>query len=282
MTAVELNQITRNSEGEDHNTGGPARPYGGLSRLYDYEYAGFDSDIYFYLERLRTTRIHGLILDLGAGTGRVALALARAGYFVVGLDNSPAMLRRARGNRRRLAGEAALRVKFSQQDMTGFRFRRSFAAAIISFSTLAMLTAPEQRLSCLTRIHEHLEPGGMLFIDLFAPLSRPRPNQDQPRLTNRSFHLPPYGHLVEKKVEERRNQQNKTIDVTYHYRKKRYRGEKILGEFTISFILADLTFTDVEAALEKSGFDVEEVHGDYQGCPFGPASPRMIFEARRR
>jgi len=282
MTAVEPDQITRNSQGQDHKSGGPARPYGGLSRLYDYEYAGFDSDIHFYLERLKTNRIRGLILDLGAGTGRVALALARAGYSVVGLDNSPAMLRRARRNRRRLGGEAALRVKFSQQDMTDFRFRRSFAAAIISFSTLAMLTGPEQHLSCLTRIHEHLEPGGRLFIDLFAPSLKPIQPEGQPRLTGHAFHIPPYGHLVEKAVEERRHPHNQTIDVTYHYRKKRYGGEKIIGEFVVSFVLADLTFKDVETALEKTGFDLEEVFGDYQGRPFGPASPRMIFEAGRR
>jgi SAM-dependent methyltransferase len=69
-------------------------PYAGFAELYDFAYWDFTDDIDFY-ENL--ARIHDApVLELGVGTGRLAVRLAAAGFRVVGLDSSAPMLERAR------------------------------------------------------------------------------------------------------------------------------------------------------------------------------------------
>lgn len=257
------------------------RPYGGLARIYDYEYGPYQADISFYLDRLRSNRVKGTLLDLGTGTGRIALALASAGYSVVGLDNSPAMLRRARRKRLRLPPEMYHRVRFSQQDMAGFTFRRTFAAALICFSTLAMLPSPEMRRACLERTYRHLDPGGLLYVDLFAPEDESGARWTEHRHRKDTFRIPPFGHVVEKETIEQHLPDGRTMAVRYQYRIRRYWDEAPLGGFVVAFNLAKLSRAEVEASLEEAGFVVEEVFGDYHGGPFGPEGGRMIFEARR-
>ncbi|HET8569583.1 MAG TPA: class I SAM-dependent methyltransferase, partial [Candidatus Limnocylindria bacterium] len=89
----------------------------------------------------------GPILELGCGTGRIAVPLARDGHDVVGLDRSAAMLERA-ARRSRTAG---VDVRWVEGDMTNFTFDDPFALVVIGFNTFLMLT-PEERWACLARV----------------------------------------------------------------------------------------------------------------------------------
>jgi SAM-dependent methyltransferase len=256
------------------------RPYGGQAHVYDHEYQAYVDDIPFYLERLRDQRVSGPVLELGAGTGRVAIPLAEAGYRITGIDLSEPMLRRARRRRRSLAPDVAARLRFLRRDITTFALEPRFGAALIPFSTLALLPTAEQRAACLERTCVHLEPGAPLYIDLFAFRAGDVP-ADRVRYHER-FRVPPYGHTIEKAVEEVYDPDHRVKRITYFYRKKPYFGQRILGEFTVAFALALLSREEVEQGLERAGFDVEMIYGDYRARPFGPRSDRMIFEARRR
>ncbi len=259
------------------------KPYGGLSRIYDYEYSRYTADIDFYLERLSLHRVRGRLLDLGAGTGRVTLALAKAGYEAAGLDNSASMIRRARRRRAALGPEIQDRVRFSQQDMTAYRLPGVFAAAFICFSTLALLPSAEARQACLERTARHLAPGGLLYIDLFAPDTNPSGGPAGERRSCHEFIVPPRGDRVVKEVVERPSEDGRMLDVTYRYLMLDYFGNRLPGELTVGFGLARLGRAETEAALDRCGFDVEEIFGDYRGRAYEAGeSPRMIFEARRR
>ena len=74
----------------------PDDPYAAMADLYDLAYGDYVEDIDFYENLARAT--DGPVLELGVGTGRVAIPLAQAGHDVVGVDQSASMLVRAREN----------------------------------------------------------------------------------------------------------------------------------------------------------------------------------------
>jgi SAM-dependent methyltransferase len=252
--------------------------YGGIARIYDGEYRDFDADVALYLSILSDERIRGPVLELGCGTGRVALPLVRAGYRVTGVDISREMLASARLNRSDLTAEQAMRLRFSLQDMTRFRFPRRFSAAVVAFSTFALLTEPEGRASCLERVRHHLEPGGLLLIDL--PHPQATAGNHAARFESR-FQVPPWGHVVDKVVEERDAPDSGQRLVRYRYTVSRYADGTMVDRIEARFGLARLERREVEELLYANGFDVEQVLGNYRGQPIGPRSPRMIFQARR-
>jgi len=249
------------------------RGYGAQARVYDHEYRDATADVAFFLARLAEARLRGPVLELGCGTGRVAIPLAEAGYRVTGIDLSEAMLDAGRARRRRLPAEVAVRLRFARKDMRDFAFPRRFGAVLSPFSALAMLTSPADRAACLARCRAALEPGGLLFVDLFAP----RDHETPPYRS--TFRLPPRGLLVEKVAREVRDVEARQDHITYHYR-VRDDADRVVDEIVVSFRLARLERAEVEGALYAAGFDVEEVWGDYRQRPYGPSSERLIVQAR--
>lgn len=108
----------------------------------------------------------GTVLELGAGTGRIALALAQRGFRVTGVDIAPAMLARARVKRAGLGPEVADRVKFVKADMTAFDLGRTFDAVICTFYTLAHLPPGPRWERTFKAIRRHLAPGGVAAVHL--------------------------------------------------------------------------------------------------------------------
>lgn len=138
--------------------------YDPLAELYDLQYRDYRDDLPFY------TRLAddygGPVLELGAGTARVAAALARAGHEVVALEPSPAMTRRGQ---ERLAAEGLTSVSYHQGDMRTARLERQFLLVIAPFNTLMhAYTLPDQD-ATLGTVRAHLEPGGRFAFDLYTP-----------------------------------------------------------------------------------------------------------------
>jgi SAM-dependent methyltransferase len=114
-------------------------------------------------------RFGGPVLELGAGTGRVTWPLAEAGFDVVGLDLSEAMLRRAEAKAERYTPDVRKRIRFVPGHMADFDLEQEFALVIVAFRSLQALMSPEDQRRCLTCIHRHLKPGGRLILDVFDP-----------------------------------------------------------------------------------------------------------------
>jgi len=252
---------------------------GSFAALYDAEHRALTADIDLYLDLLHEARVRGPVLELACGSGRVAAPLAAAGHRVVGLDSSPEMLRRARARRRRLPPEAASRLRFSRQDMRRFRFRAPFAAAIVPFSSLALLAEPEDRAACLACTAQHLRPRAPLIIDLPNPL--PAMAGARPRAVASRFRLPRWGHEVEKVVEEVFDPARATTRVRYRYRQLRPGADAPAELAEACFELARIERRQIEAQLYAAGFDVVAALGDYRGTPHSPTSPRLVIHAER-
>src|SRR4051794_23059332 len=109
-------------------------PYAPIADLYDFSYADYDEDVDFYENLARA--VNGPVLELGAGTGRVAFALAEAGYDVVALDNSPSMLAQAQ---RRLDESKLDGIELIEGDMTSFDLGRRFGLIFVAANTFQHL-----------------------------------------------------------------------------------------------------------------------------------------------
>jgi ubiquinone/menaquinone biosynthesis C-methylase UbiE len=253
--------------------------FASLAALYDGEHRCLSADVDLYHALLADARVRGPVLELACGSGRIATPLALAGFRVTGLDLSAAMLRRARARRRTLPPEAAVRLRFSQQDMRSFRFRHRFDAAIIAFSSLALLADPDDRLACLQRLADHLGPRAPVVIDL--PNPRPQPPLPTPRVVTSRFHLPRWGQLVEKVVEETSDPERRTTRVCYRYHLLGADGRSAVELAAASFELARIERREIESMLFATGFDVAAVLGDYRGSRHQPDSPRLVLHAER-
>ncbi|MEO8704335.1 MAG: methyltransferase domain-containing protein [Kofleriaceae bacterium] len=139
--------------------------------LYDYEYRRRRGDVNFYRElaRQRFGNRPGRILDLGAGTGRVTIPLARDGHHVVALDQSAPML--ARLDERVAALPAAVRdrIETVRGDLRTFSVGARFPLVIAAFNVLEHLYTRGEVDACLRSVIEHLEPGGAFAFDVQLP-----------------------------------------------------------------------------------------------------------------
>ena len=119
-------------------------------------------------------RCGGPILELGAGTGRLAIHLARRGHRVIGLDNDPELIAT---QRERAAG---LPVTPLLGDARGFELPEPVALALAPMQLLQMLADRAERLACLDSIAAQLLPGGRLAAAMVEGM--PEPEEGEPLL----------------------------------------------------------------------------------------------------
>jgi SAM-dependent methyltransferase len=138
--------------------------------LYDYEYRRRRADVTFYRQlakqRLGTS---GRILELGCGSGRVTLPLARDGHEVVAVDQMPQMLARLNQRSEKLSKSAAKRIDTVPGDLCTFTVPGEFELAIAAFNVLEHLYTRGEFETCLRRVATHLGPGGAFAFDVQLP-----------------------------------------------------------------------------------------------------------------
>src|SRR5712692_6541868 len=115
----------------------------------------------------------GRALELGIGTGRIALPLARRGVPVHGIDLSRAMVARLRAK----PGGDAIGVTIG--DFATIRVDGTFSLAYLVFNTIMNLTTQDAQVVCFRNVAAHLEPGGRFVIEVRVPeLRRLPPGQN--------------------------------------------------------------------------------------------------------
>ena len=139
---------------------------------HDLECGGYDLDLPLWREL--ADREGSPVLDVGAGTGRVALDLARRGHEVVALDHSAELLDALR---ERAAGLAVTTVAADARD---FAIDRRFPIVVVPMQTLQLLGSADGRARCLACVREHLTPGGLLAVALADALECFDEEHDQP------------------------------------------------------------------------------------------------------
>ncbi|MBI4616576.1 MAG: class I SAM-dependent methyltransferase [Planctomycetes bacterium] len=238
-----------------------------------------EGDVEFYLAQAREAG--GAILELGSGTGRVSLALARAGFEVVGLDRSEAMIARAEEKSASLPAPDRARVQFVRGDMSDFDLGRAFGLVLVPFRAFQALLSPEAQRRSLARVLQHLAPGGRLVLDLFDPrLEYCLPDEHRSRMERESVVHPANGHRVTVTVIQRTNDPLNQIlserwrfeEIDLDRRQVRVEEEKLVLRWTYRW--------EARYLLELSGFEVLAEYSDFRHSP--PAyGLEQVWVARR-
>ena len=251
-------------------------PYDPWADIYDSVYSYVRDDIPFYVEE--AARADGAVLEMGCGTGRVAIPIAQSGVETVGVDSSTAMLDVARGKARRLGlGDDSLGLVLA--DMRELSLDRQFALAIIPFrGFLALLTVEDQRRT-LSRIREHLAPGGMLAFDIFVPDLNMLLQEGDTAYHLRDVTDPESGatHVLwQQSSFDNHNQIISTRLIVEELDAGREVVRRVYRDFQLRYAFR----WEVYHMLVACGFEVVELYGDFDRSPFDEASTEMVWLAR--
>jgi SAM-dependent methyltransferase len=244
--------------------------------LFDQLYRRRRRDVAFYVRNAQ--RYRGPVLELGVGTGRVAIALARAGREVVGVDAMPSMLAEARARLAKLPSAVSARVSLVRGDLRRVRLRRRFGLVIAPFNTFMHLYSRDDLERGLATCRQHLAPRGRLVLDVLMPDLRAL-QQDPERLyTCPSLRDPGDGAVY------------RLLEASHYDPLQQVRNvTMLLGRIdqpeqrsAISLTQRQLFPAELEALLHYNGFAIERRYGDFDESPLGPDSEVQIVVARSR
>jgi len=207
------------------------------------------------------------VLDVGAGTGRIAIPLAERGVHVVCIEPSPAM-REQLQIKLRARPELNDRVDVVADDAATFDVNRTFPLAILS-GTYDHFLDREERLASLRNIARHLQPSGILILDVFLGLMESSPllpagEIQRGRRTYRRF----VGRrlLPARKVE---------VELVFEV----YEGAELVEWIEQRSVAAITDRAQVHRLLAGVGFSVRREFSDYDFVPYREGDELLIVEA---
>lgn len=216
----------------------------------------------------------GPVLELGCGTGRVTLPLARTGAAMVGIDRSAQMLARARTRIRR--GKLGDHARLVRGDIRSLPFPdASFPLVLAPYGILQSLLKEADLAKTLAAVTRVLEPGGTLGLELAADLPSWKEYRRRVSLRGRLGATGPTLTLVES-VRQDRARRLTLFDQEFVQRQGRRTERKT---FTLAF--RTLSVPQMARRLEKAGLEVSALLGDYQGGPWDPRAEVWILLARK-
>jgi SAM-dependent methyltransferase len=217
----------------------------------------------------------GMTLELGCGTGRVAVPLLKAGVQLVGIDRSDAMLRRARAKIRR--ARLVARGRFVRGDIRHlpFQHRPGFGLVLAPYGMLQSLTRERDLAETLSSVHGVLRRDGIFGIDLVPDLPR---WSEYARKVTLSGARDARTHLsLRETVRQDRRRRLTFFDQEYTERRN---GKTRLHRFALTF--RTLSVPQMRRRLEAAGFAVRAVLGDYDGSPWHPDADVWVILAQRK
>ena len=214
----------------------------------------------------------GPVLELGCGTGRLTIPVARAGAQVVGVDRSAAMLNRARQRLRR-ARTSARRGRGDIRQLP-FRSRVRFGLVMAPYGMLQSLTSERDLRMTLDAVAGVLRRRGLFVIDLVPDLPRWSEYDRKVSLSGRRGR----GHVrLTESVRQDRRRGLTIFDQEYEERRGRARS---VHRFSLTF--RTVSVPQMRRRLEAAGFRIDAVLGDYDGGPFDSRADVWIVLARKR
>jgi SAM-dependent methyltransferase len=250
-----------------------------LARLYDVDLLEDPGDTDLYLAL--AARTGGPILELGAGTGRVALVLADAGHHVTGVDIDEAMLDRARRAAEARGEPTTSHLELVPGDMVEVRLPSAgtYRFAFIAINTLFVLATRDRQQAAIATLAAHLAPGGLAVLDVWLPDTDDLARFDGRLIFEYERIDPETTRTVTKVAAARHDPAFGVVDLTSIYE------EGHPGEATIRWIRRDalrlVAADELRVLATDAGLVVEQLAGTYDLDELGPGSERAILVARK-
>lgn len=246
-----------------------------IAPYYDLEHADYQDDVDLYLNY--AAACGSPVLELGCGTGRLLMPLARRGVKLIGVDSSPAMLARARQHLE--AQDLLKHVELIEADARVLQISQRFRLAFVALNSFAHFITRDDQRAVLGTLHEHLLPGGTLILDLpYADIRRHQQADGQ------MFHQGTWldqsrSELVSHLVAPTTDATGRILYLTHFYDAHSQGGP--LSRTIVQTTLALLSPGEAALLVESSGFHVQRLFGDYDLNPCEAESPRLIVIASR-
>jgi SAM-dependent methyltransferase len=252
---------------------------GRLARYYDLDLQEGPGDLERY--QALAAAEGGAVLELAAGTGRLAVPLALAGHAVTAVDRDRAMLDRARvaWDRAKAGAATGGALEVVEGDLLEVDLGARFALVIIALNSLVLLGTQERQAAALRAVARHLRPGGLAVIDVWLPdvgdlaLYDGRLNLEWERSD------PETGERVAKVDAARLDAATGHVELVTWFDAWPADGGPARRTSRADHLRL-VTAGELTAMAEAAGLVVEALEGDHAGGAFGPGAERAVVLAR--
>lgn len=251
-----------------------------LAWLYDQvPVYGTRRDVDFYVEEAKRSGSGG-VLEMGCGTGRVLIPIARAGLRITGIDGSRAMIERCEAKLGAERDDVRSRVRLRQADIRVLEGVDAIASlAIAPFRVMQHLTSIADQMLFVAGVARHLAPGGRFVFDVFNPsfammvADRSAEAEDTPE-----FRLPD-GRFMRRTVRVPRVRwvdQTSEIEIIYYLRD----GNDV-SRTVQAFDMRWYVAAELEHLLARAGFVIEAIYGNFDRSDLRDESPEIVIVAAK-
>ena len=238
-----------------------------------YDLFGSKNDLEFYKEL--ALQSGNKALELGVGTARVAIWLAKAGVTVVGIDNSVYMLEVAKEKLAKESEAVRSRVILKRGDMRNFELRQLFPFIYIPASTFDHNITVEDRKQTLNCIYKHLKKNGTFAFDL---------EQAAPDKPEKSWWIDRKeiedGKMVVRSTFTRRNTAKRVLSLDLFF--DVYKNGKLLERYHEYGEVAMVSRDEIIGLLEENGFKVVSIYGDFDKSKYRKDSSKIVLVTKRK
>ena len=244
-------------------------PYNRFAKAYDemmehVDYEGWVRYILMLFDRYNVQPVRAL--DLGCGTGQIAVPLAQKGYSIVGVDRAPGMLQAAREK----ADQAGVQIEWIEADMRGFTLNEPCGAALCLYDSINYMRSEDELRQTFQQVRNALKPGGIFLFDIISEKNITSYFDRKTFSENR----PDYTFIWK----NRYTQFDKTCrtELTFFYREgndfKRYIETHVQRIFEVR---------EVKQALKQTGFQFLDAFAAWTTRKYDRMSDRINIAARK-
>lgn len=252
-----------------------------VAEFYDHVVPYRDrADIDFYIEEAE--RSAGPVLELGCGTGRVLLPIARTGIEIVGVDLSGNMLEVCKQRLQLEPEDVQARAELIRGDMSTIELEKNFRLVTIPFRAYQHLLTVEAQIRTIENVHRLLWPDGHLVLDVFNPSihALTAENVGEEFGEEPEFELPDGRRVLRRHriVERDHIDQISSVELIYLVIHPDGHRERLIHAFKMRHLFR----FEMEHLLARCGFEVMSVFSDFDRKPYGAIYPgELIFVARK-
>lgn len=241
---------------------------------YDYEFKSRKEDVAWYVKRY--LEYGGETLELGVGSGRIAIPAVRKGARVTGLDLSDTMLEQAQKHREKLAKSKRQHLTLHLGDMRNFELQKTFDVISIPFNAFMHLYTLEDVDRCLAQVRKHLVDGGILLLDVLVPDLNYLTRSPFKKYEGITFTHPTFKEKYRYSEQSAYNPLTQVNQMWFFYDRIDSEGR---GPESFCIQLSHRCFfpQEMQRILNQHGFKIEEMSGDFASGEVRSDSESLAF-----
>lgn len=242
-----------------------------FAEYYHAHHREFTDDLPFWKKLAKTQ--NGPILELGCGTGRVLLPLAKTGQPTYGIDLDSEMLNITKSQ---MDPKVMTNIHIFQADMRDFQIDEKFSFIFTPCNTLSTLTKADRR-KTLSQAHKHLDPHGVFAMSIPNPeILASLEASDQPEIET-TFPHPKTGDPVQVSCDWKRLPGMISMNWYYDHLRPDGHVERFMTS-TSHYLAKKSEYVD---EIQSAGFSIQSIYGDFDYEPYDADSPNLILIAQK-